>query len=363
MRRTRSAPFVFLPVERDGRLGSGTPLDRIRTCLASLSPPITDAFVFCPGWLADAPAAKAWAGEFFDTLQASLALLRDRIVPLRIALHWPSHPFAQGGSPRGGPGPPLPERGDGEIPLGPEEEAELDALRRRPLGPPGRVGDRGERSHALNVWLTKKRAGEVGERFGREHLASLWAELPGARRPRLHLIGHSFGARLLTSAVLGGARPESLVLLQAAFSAFAFAEEVPGARHPGLYHRVLAEPLVTGRLVALRSTHDALLTALYPILTGASRVDRPGRLGRMREIVAASGLGVVGVRGVGAPEVEILPAQRLGLPLRPVVNVEASRVIKAHHDILHPEVATTILMASGWLVGGPDGPRPRAEAL
>jgi len=361
MRRRPAAPGVFLPVERDGRLGSGTPLERIRTCLASLSPPITDAFLFCPGWLDEASEAKAWAAELFGTLEASLGRLRERVAPLWITLYWPSRPYAQEGAPRRGPRPDLPERGAGEIPLAPEEEAELDALRRRPPGPPGRVGDRLERPHALSLWLMKKRAGEVGERFGREHLASLWAECPPPRRPRLHLIGHSFGARLLTSAVLGGARPESLILLQGAFSAFAFAEEVPGSRSPGLYHRVLAEPLVTGRLVALRSTHDAALTPLYPHLTGRAGRPRPGRLGRKRAVVAASALGVVGARGVGAPEVEILEAQRLGLPLRPLVNVEASRVIRAHHDILHPAIATLLLMATGLFIGGPNGPRPRPE--
>ena len=72
----------------------------------------------------------------------------------------------------------------------------------------------------------KRRAGAVGERFGREHLGPFWDALP-CGRPRLHLVGHSFGAKLLTSAVLGGVHPRSLTLLQAAFSAFAFAPEVP----------------------------------------------------------------------------------------------------------------------------------------
>jgi hypothetical protein len=71
----------------------------------------------------------------------------------------------------------------------------------------------------------KRRAGDVGERLGRECLAPLWRSL--SRAPRLHLVGHSFGAKLVTSAVLGGARLESLTLLLGAFSAFAFAPEIP----------------------------------------------------------------------------------------------------------------------------------------
>jgi hypothetical protein len=361
MTRTRPAPFVFLALERDGRLTTGNALDRIRTRLASAAPPITDAFVFCLDWLEEPAEAKIVAARFFSMLQGWLALLRDRVAPLRIALHWPSRPFAEG--------PPacvhtdrcLPHLVERQIPLGPEEEAELDALLRRPPRGHGPNGERSDPDHAFTCWVTKKRAGEVGERFGREHLAPLWAECPPARRPRLHLIGHSFGARLLTSAVLGGARPQSLTLLQAAFSAFAFAEEVPGFRAPGFYHRILADRRVAGRIVCVRAAPAPALITLYPILRGASRVARPGRLGRTREVVAASAMGVAGARGVGAPEVEILEAQRLGLPLRPIVNVDASRVIITRQDILHPDVAAIILLASGLLVGGLDGPRPRSE--
>jgi pimeloyl-ACP methyl ester carboxylesterase len=71
----------------------------------------------------------------------------------------------------------------------------------------------------------KRRAGEVGERFAREWVAPLWRAL--SRPPRLHLIGHSFGATLVTSMALGGVRPASLTLLLAAFSAFAFAPSIP----------------------------------------------------------------------------------------------------------------------------------------
>ncbi|MFZ1059135.1 MAG: hypothetical protein WAP47_08075 [Candidatus Rokuibacteriota bacterium] len=340
------APLSFLALDRNGRLLSGKGLDHLRTRLASASPPISDTFVFCSGGIEDAAEARAWAARFFGVLQRSLELLGDRVTPLRIALHWPSKPEAAHAPA---------ELAEWEIALGPEEEAELDALTER------RARARGNWAGAVAAWLTKKRAGEVGERFGREYLAPLWADcLPSGRR-RLHLIGHSFGARLLTSAVVGGVRPHSLTLLQAPFSAFAFAGEVPGSGLPGFYNRILAARLA-GRIVVLRSAHDGALTALYPPLTGASQADHPGRLGRTRQVVATSLMGVAGARGVSAPEVEIREAQRLGFPLQPVVNVDASSLIRAHDDILHPEVATILLMAAALLVGGPDGPRPRPES-
>ena len=130
------------------------------------------------------------------------------------------------------------------------------------------------------------------------------------RPPRLHLVGHSFGAKLVTSMVLGGARPASLTLLLAAFSAFAFAPAVPGFRRPGFYYPVVAERRVDGPIVVLRSDHDMALGIFYRKVTGSGEVDRgadkkAGRLDRVAT-VGASALGAVGARGVGAPEVAAL---------------------------------------------------------
>src|SRR5437879_2973602 len=139
----------------------------------------------------------------------------------------------------------------------------------------------------------KRRAGQVGERLGRELLAPLVLNL-GDKAPRLHLIGHSFGSKLLASSVLGGRRPQSLVLLLAAFSAFAFAEEVPTTKRPGFYQRVVADQLVAGPIVALRSDHDRALGTLYPAMTWGGQVDRtvpdPGRLRHVRAAIARSAM-------------------------------------------------------------------------
>jgi hypothetical protein len=195
----------------------------------------------------------------------------------------------------------------------------------------------------------------------------------GGKAPRLHLIGHSFGAKLLASAVLGGLRPESLVLLQAAFSAFAFAEEVPSMKRPGFYHRVLAERLVAGPIVALRSDHDRALGTLYPAATWGDQVDRaapnPGRLRQVREVVARSAMGAVDMRGVGVPELDLVAVQKTGVPRR-VVTIDGSRVVTrnewligAHCDIYHDEIATLVLLAAGLLTGGLAGARPRPVSL
>ena len=73
----------------------------------------------------------------------------------------------------------------------------------------------------------------------------------------------------------------------------------------------------------------------------------------------------MGARGVGAPTLELREALRIGLPTRPIVNVDGSRVVRAsewllgaHRDIDHLEITTLIGMAAGLLrVGAPPMPR------
>ncbi len=379
-----------MTLTKDGRVADRRQLDRLARGAVSS----TDCFLFCHGWLYDEAEAQQEATRFFALLDGVLALLRERVVPLRVGLHWPSRPFSEAREANDpvltGLWPQLecrfagatrrPEQDSAlavlrdlcaaEIPKSPEEEAELDALARQ-LARSG--AERGvlpiSPLDALSFWVMKRRAGEVGERFGREWLAPLWRSL--SRAPRLHLIGHSFGAKLVTAMALGGVRPASLTLLLAAFSAFAFAPSIPGYRRPGFYYPVLAERRVDGRVVVLHSDHDAALGIFYRAITGSGEVDRArhrspvGRGPGRAAIVATSALGAVGARGVGAPELDLLDVQAVGVPQYPIVNVDGSSVVKAsdpllgaHRDIFHREIAMLVAMAAGLVVGGPDGARP-----
>ena len=386
--RPRGREMILIPLTRDGRPAQPRALDALEDRL----PAATDCFLFCHGWLYDEAEARQDAERFFAHLDGALRPLGERVAALRVAVHWPSKPFAEPEAGARNPGEALrPEWLSGlgdlalsqpglldrlmarlietEVPLGPEEELELDALLRRIRDGAPRGGAFLSPLHALSFWLMKRRAGQVGERLGREHLAPLFAAL-GDKAPRLHLIGHSFGAKLLASAVMGGLGPRSLVLLLAAFSAFAFADEVPGTRRPGYYRPVLAGRRIAGPLVALRSVHDRALHSLYPAVTGGGEIDRaaahPGWLGRARDVVVRSAMGAVGARGVGAPDLDLVDVQRTGLPRCPAINVDGSRVVTrtewligAHRDIYHTEIATLVLMAAGLLEGSPAGARPR----
>jgi hypothetical protein len=383
----RDRGVILLSLTPAGRLADPGAIEAFEDRLARA----TDCFVFCHGWLYEQIEARGEATRFFALLDTALRPLGDRVVPLRLAIHWPSKPFAEpapGRQPAGGQMAPelagslgdlarsdpgllgqlLAALVEAEVPLGPEEELELDALVRQVRGAGRRGSSMLSPLHALSFWLMKRRAGQVGERLGREVLAPLFTTA-GANVPRLHLIGHSFGAKLVTSTVLGGLRPDSLVLLLAAFSAFAFAEEVPGTKGAGFYRRVVTDQLIAGPIVVLRSDHDRALGTLYPAVTWGSQVDRgrgPGRFGHAREVVARSALGAAGARGLAAPEFDLVDVQRTGVPGSGVVTITAARgvtrddwLIGAHRDIYHDEIATLVCLAAGLLKGGPAGARPQ----
>ncbi|GGT26087.1 hypothetical protein GCM10010286_59270 [Streptomyces toxytricini] len=195
----------------------------------------------------------------------------------------------------------------------------------------------------------KKRAGTVGERGLGPALAELAARRPGLR---VHLIGHSFGGRVVAfslRAVPSGARHvKSLTLLQGAFSHYAFADRLPhdtgrGGALRGLQHRV------DGPVVACHSKHDAALRVFYPL---ASRMagDSAGLLGFDARWGA---IGHDGVQAVpGAVRLTLAAALRSGVPVSGCVSVDAASVVRrggppagAHSDICHAELARVVVAA------------------
>ncbi|MFG2336872.1 serine-threonine protein kinase [Streptomyces yangpuensis] len=195
----------------------------------------------------------------------------------------------------------------------------------------------------------KKRAGVVGERGLGPVLAELAAGRPALR---FHLIGHSFGARVVSfslRAVPDGARyVRSVTLLQGAFSHYAFADRLPhdkgrGGALGGLHRKV------DGPVVACHSPHDSALRVFYPL---ASRMagDSAGLLGFDERWGA---IGHDGVRAVaGTPRLSLDTALRDGVPAAGCVSVDAGSVVRrggapsgAHSDICHEELARVVVSA------------------
>ncbi|WP_329446357.1 serine-threonine protein kinase [Streptomyces sp. NBC_01426] len=195
----------------------------------------------------------------------------------------------------------------------------------------------------------KKRAGVVGE----HGLGPVLAEL-AHRRPalRIHLIGHSFGARVAAfslRAVPDGSRyVKSLTLLQGAFSHYAFTDRLPHDEDRGGALRGL-QRRVDGPVVACHSPYDTSLRLFYPL---ASRMagDSAGLLGFDERWGA---IGHDGVRAVpDTPRLSLDTVLRGGLPGAGCVSVDAGSVVRrggapsgAHSDICHEELARVVVAA------------------
>jgi pimeloyl-ACP methyl ester carboxylesterase len=194
----------------------------------------------------------------------------------------------------------------------------------------------------------KGRAGVVGK-------AGLGPVL-GRLSVRVHLVGHSFGARLVSYALAGlpdGPSPvKSVTLLQGAFSHFAFARPLPfDAGRNGALAGLLAR--IDGPLTSCFSSHDLAVGRIYPLASLAARDDSAGA---QDALFRWGGMGADGAQGVAAPLDPIRPAGP-GTTYRfaagKALNVDASEVVRAggppsgaHSDIVHPELSWVVLAAA-----------------
>ncbi|MFG3349782.1 serine-threonine protein kinase [Streptomyces sp. NPDC048018] len=192
-------------------------------------------------------------------------------------------------------------------------------------------------------YTMKRRAGVVGERGLGPLLGELGAVAPGLR---VHLVGHSFGGRLVAHALRGlpaGARNvKSVTLLQGAFSHYAFAARLPHAQDRGGSLRDL-QSRVDGPLVACHSHHDTALRVFYPL---ASRLSRDDRSVLGEEDRRWWAIGFDGIQAVpGTTTRTLAAALRDGLPATGCVSVDAAPVVSEHSDICHEELARVVARA------------------
>jgi hypothetical protein len=157
----------------------------------------------------------------------------------------------------------------------------------------------------------KKRAGIVGSRLGAEIIPAVKT----ARPTRLHLVGHSFGARLVTAAAsalpqpLPGFEFFSLTLLQGAFSHNALAQDFGGGKS-GAFCRVIGRP--SGPISITHTHNDRACTFWYAL---ASRV--------ARDVAAGIGgkndkYGAMGANGAQKLAAGLCAPEHKGGPFKPV---------------------------------------------
>ncbi|MCZ4118176.1 serine-threonine protein kinase [Streptomyces sp. H39-S7] len=195
----------------------------------------------------------------------------------------------------------------------------------------------------------KRRAGTIGQRG----LGPVLGGLAQTATPaRVHLVGHSFGARLVSFALLGlpaaAHNVKSVTLLQGAFSHYAYARQLPGdASRSGVLRDVGNR--VDGPVVSCFSRHDTALGVIYPLASRLSR-DDSSLLGLGDRWGAMGHDGIQAVAGTRRATVEDARTGRF--PVSGCVSVDVSAVVRsgpppagAHSDICHEDLARVVLAA------------------
>jgi pimeloyl-ACP methyl ester carboxylesterase len=194
----------------------------------------------------------------------------------------------------------------------------------------------------LTVRQMKDRAGVVGARGVGPLLRDLMSADKDSPNPaRLHLIGHSYGAKVMLSAIAAGGDPpravHSLLLLQPAVSHLCFADLVPETNRAGGYRAVLGR--VKTPILTTFSAHDFPLTQVFHFALRRSEED----LGEGPQLAGAgdppsiyAALGGFGPRAAGEKLVDIQDVNQvygeLGANI-PIIGLRSTRTISGHGDI------------------------------
>jgi pimeloyl-ACP methyl ester carboxylesterase len=185
-----------------------------------------------------------------------------------------------------------------------------------------------------SVWMMKDRAGRVGA----DGVHGLMSDILTATSARVHLIGHSFGGKVVLSALCAGELPravESVLLLQPAISYLCFSPEVPGTGRPGGYFRALSVDRCRQPILSTFSARDFPLTKIFHLAVRRASdlgdiqiaAGPPGRYAALGGYGPAPGAGVVVVPAKDTGELYDFNGNSR------VIGVESSRVIGGHSDV------------------------------
>ncbi|HXM18307.1 MAG TPA: hypothetical protein VN934_05795 [Candidatus Tumulicola sp.] len=118
----------------------------------------------------------------------------------------------------------------------------------------------------LTYYTMKDRAGIIGSGGVKDTVQKILVGFPSLR---VHLVGHSFGGRLVTaaaSALPAGSRGlSSMSLLQAAYSHNGLAQNWNGQGVDGAFRNVVSAPEVHGPVLITHSLHDMAVGLAYPL--------------------------------------------------------------------------------------------------
>ena len=189
----------------------------------------------------------------------------------------------------------------------------------------------------FTVWRMKGRAGKVGA-FG---VSKLLMDLLTRSDARVHLLGHSYGCKVVMTALCvpdSLPRPvESALLMQPAVSQYVFAQNVPKRNVPGGFIKALAR--VNLPILSTYSSRDVPLTKLFH--RALRRHDDLGEL-QFAGDGTPSPYGALGGFGPQDTVARIIDIQAAGKPYalngpEKVIGLRSSSVIGGHGDINRPE--------------------------
>jgi hypothetical protein len=197
----------------------------------------------------------------------------------------------------------------------------------------------------VTYYTMKDRAGIVGRTGVQQTILDIQKAFPGLR---IHLIGHSFGGRVVTSAANALTMPSSiasLLLLEAAYSHNGLAVNWDGQGHDGAFRSVISAPKIGGPTLITHSVHDTAVGVAYPL---ASRI--------MGQVAAALGDANDKFGGMGRNGAQHTPEAfddllvSVGTKYQPLAPGKTIRnlngdgpapkpTITSHGDVAKPEIA------------------------
>jgi hypothetical protein len=370
-------PYLELPVDKNGNFVNATQLADIQNFVKT-----SDLLVMSHGWNNTMDDARDLYQRFFTQFCQTPGL--DATKYSVIGILWPSEKFADASEIPGGAAalgdnleddpeaqrayvdslraqlPNDPSDEDGMQQLFAMDGADLlQMLAGSPVQSPPPSDDdddmeggaqgilSGIRNAALQLanvttyYIMKNRAGIVGAGAVAQALNGIQTNFPDVR---IHLIGHSFGCRLVTSAAATVGKPvASMTLLQAAFSHNSFSPDFDDTHEPGGFRNVIANGKVTGPILISHTIQDKAVGLAYAI---ASRIARQNASAIGGANDPYGGLGTSGAQKT--PEAIDGDLEEAGATYsfaQKIYNLKADTIIMAHSDIVKPEIAYALLQA------------------
>ena len=191
----------------------------------------------------------------------------------------------------------------------------------------------------------KERAGLVGSTGLRGVLTEVKKQQPILR---LHLMGHSFGARLVTAALSGQSDfvADTLSLLQGAFSHNGFSADYDDKKTAGFFRPVVGSGRVKGPTLITHTAADFPVGRMYALAARMAGQQAAG-LGDASDVYG--GMGRNGAQKTEEAQFDKL----LGVPAGSqyafrtgrIHNLDADGIITGHGDVARAEVAAAIMAA------------------